>query len=53
MIPHPSLISRLCILGGVQGVWEEKENCPKTTPLTLTGITKGPKNRNMEDWWKL
>ena len=53
MIPHPSLISRLCILGGVQGDWEEKENCPKTTPLTLTGITKGPKNRNMEDWWKL
>ena len=45
LIPHPGLISRLCILGGVQGEWEEKENCPKTSPLTLTGITKGPKNR--------
>ena len=47
LIPHPSLISRLCILGGVQGDWEEEENYPKTSPLTLTGITKGPKNRNM------
>ena len=45
MIPHLALISRLCILGGVQGDWEEEENWPKTSPLTLTGITKGPKNR--------
>ena len=45
LIPHPRLISRLCILGGVRGEWEEKENCPKTSPLTLTGITKWPKNR--------
>ena len=46
LIPYPTLISRLCILGGVQGDWEEEENYPKTSPLTLTGITKGPKNRN-------
>ena len=45
LIPHLRLISRLCILGGVQGDWEEEENYPKTSPLTLTGITKGPKNR--------
>ena len=45
LFPHPALISRLCILGGVQGDWEEEENCPKTSPLTLTGITKEPKNR--------
>ena len=45
MIPHPALISRLCILGGVQGEWEEEENCSKTSPLTLITITKGPKNR--------
>ena len=45
LIPHPGLISRLCILSGVQGDWEEKENFLKTSPLTLTGITKGPKNR--------
>ena len=46
LIPHPALISRLYILGGVQEDWEEEENCPKTWPLTLTGITKGPKNIN-------
>ena len=45
LIPYPGLILRLCILGGVQGDWEEEENCPKTSPLTLTGITKGPKNK--------
>ena len=46
MIPHLALISRLCILGGVHGDWEKEDNCPKTLPLTLTGITKGAKNRN-------
>ena len=45
LIPHPTLISRLYILGGVQGEWEEEENYPNTSPLTLTTITKGPKNR--------
>ena len=45
LILHLGLISRLCILGGVQGDWEEEENFPKTSPLTLIGITKGPKNR--------
>ena len=48
LIPHPTLISRLCILGGVQGDWEEEENCPRTSPLTFTGITKGPKDRGRE-----
>ena len=54
LIPHPALISRLCILGGrgggggggVQGDWEEEENCHKTSPLTLTRITKRLKNIN-------
>ena len=45
LIPHPVTITNLCLLGGVQGDWEEKEKCPRTSPLTLTGITKGPKNR--------
>ena len=45
LIPHPALISRLYILGGVQGDWEEEENCPKTLPLTLTSITRGLKKR--------
>ena len=48
LIPHPRLISRLCILGGVQGDWEEEENCPKTSPLTLIGVTKGPKIKGRE-----
>ena len=48
LVPHPELITRLCILGGVEGDWEEEETCPKTSPLTLTGIIKGPKNRGKE-----
>ena len=48
MIPHPTLITRLFILGGVEGDWEKEENCPRTSPLTLTGITKGLKNRGRE-----
>ena len=44
-VPHPVLITRLCILGSVEGDWEEEETCPKASPLTLIGIIKGPKNR--------
>ena len=29
----------------MEGDWEEEETCPKFSPLTLTGKTKGPKNR--------
>ena len=32
----------------MEGDWEEEENCPKTSPLTLTRVTKGPKNKGME-----
>ena len=35
-------------MGGVEGDWEEKETCLKTSPLTLTVIIKGPKNRARE-----
>ena len=35
-------------MGGVPGDWEKEENCPKTSHLTLTRITKGPKNRGSE-----
>ena len=44
LVPHPALITRLCILGGVERDWEEEETCPKTSARTLTGIIKGPKN---------
>ena len=35
-------------LGGVEGDCEEEETCPRTSPLTLTGIIKGLKNRGRE-----
>ena len=48
LVPHPVLITRLCILGSVKGNWEEEETCPRVSPLTLIGITKGPKNKGKE-----
>ena len=48
LIPHPALIARLCILGGVEEDLEEEETCPKVSPLTLAGITNGPKNIGKE-----
>ena len=32
LVPHPTLITRLCFLGGVEGDWEEEETCPKASP---------------------
>ena len=32
----------------MEGDSEEEENFLRTSPLTLTGITKGPKNRGKE-----
>ena len=48
LIPHPATITRLCILGGVKGTWKEEETCSKASPLTMTGITKGLKNKSKE-----
>ena len=48
LISHPTIITRLCILGRVEGIWEEEERCPKTYPLTFTGITKPPSNKGKE-----
>ena len=45
LIPHPTTISRLCILVGVKGSWEEEEVCLRVSPLTLTKVTKGPINK--------
>ena len=44
LIPLRTMINRLCISAGVRGSWVEEETCPKASPLTLTGETKGPKN---------
>ena len=45
LIPHPTTISRLCIFAGVRVSWDEEETCPKASPLTLTGVTKEPRNK--------
>ena len=45
LIPHLATITRLCIRAGVKGTWEEEEECPKVSPLTLTGVSKGPRNQ--------
>ena len=39
-IPHPSLITLLCIKGGVKFNEGEEERCSKASPLTLTGVLK-------------
>ena len=44
LIPHPTTITRLCVLAGVKGIWEEEETCPKVSPLTLIGVIKVPKS---------
>ena len=48
MIPHPATINNLCILGGVKKEWGIEETYPRASPLNLTCITKGPKNREKE-----
>ena len=45
LIPHPAIITRLCIRAGVKGSWAEEEECPNASPLTLTGVSKGPRNQ--------
>ena len=49
LIPHPETITRLCVLAGVKGIWAEEETCSKVSPLTLTGVIKGPKSRKMKE----
>ena len=48
LIPHPTTISKLCILAGVRGSWDKEETCPKASSLTLTGVTKGPRNKKQK-----
>ena len=48
LIPHTTTITRLCILDGVKGSWEEEETCPKVSPITLTGVAKGPRNKKQK-----
>ena len=48
LIPHPTTITRLCLLAGVKGAWEEEEKCPRVSPLTLTVVTRGPKGKRQK-----
>ena len=40
-IPHPTLITLLCIKGGVT-FNETKEKCLRSSPLSLTRVLKAP-----------
>ena len=44
LIPHPATITWLCLKAGVKGSWAEEEEFPNASPLTLTGVSKGPRN---------
>ena len=48
LIPHPATITRLRLRVGVKGTWPEEEECPKASPLTLTGVIKGPRNKRQK-----
>ena len=45
LIPHPATINFLCLKAGVKGVWETEEEVPLTSPLLLTGVSKGPRSQ--------
>ena len=49
LISHLATITRLYILAGVKGIWAEEETCPKVSPLTLTGVIKGPKIKKRKE----
>ena len=48
LIPHLATITNLCLLGGVDEEWGNEETYPKVSPLTLTGVKKGLKNRGKD-----
>ena len=45
LMPHLAIIIELCNMGEITYLWEEEVNCSKVSPLTLIGITKGPRNK--------
>ena len=49
LIPHPATITRLCFRARVKGNREEEERCPRVFPLTLTGVTRGPKGKKQKE----
>ena len=49
LIPYPAAITRLSILAKVKGVRVEEETCPRSSPLTLTWVIKGPKSTRRKE----
>ena len=49
LIPHPTTITRLCLWAWVKGMWEEEEKFPRVSPLTLNGVTRGPKGKRQKE----
>ena len=49
LIPYLAMITRHCIIVGVKGVWAKEETCLKVSPLTLTGVLKGPKSKKRKE----
>ena len=49
LIPHPTTITRLYLWAGVKRNWEEEERCPRVPPLTLMGVTRGPKGKKQKE----
>ena len=45
LIPHPATITVLCLKAGVKVAWKKEEEIPRTSPLLLTGVSKGPRNQ--------
>ena len=45
VIPHPAIVTILCLKAGVKGAWETEEEVPLTSPLLLTGVSKGPRSQ--------
>ena len=49
LIPHPTTITRLFLWARVKGMWEEEEKFPRVSPLTLTGVIRGPKGKRHKE----
>ena len=47
-MPHPSILTHLCIKGGVTFDKEKEEKCYTISPLTLTTFTKTSANKGKE-----
>ena len=49
LIPHPTTITRLCILARVKGIWAEEETCPKKSFNTDRGDKRPKEHKEKRD----